>query len=462
MRARIAQMDFAGNWRRPAVMVVAGLSAGIAGAMAIRHIAERPWSNLAAGERDSQKRVALSETGERFRASTWGILESLKKHKQGGITELCNLSERVDAWLMTNPVECLNYLAAHDALGLVSTTVLRSVVAEAASQDAVAAIRMIQSIESTGFRDLTMQYCFQTLAEVAPSKGLEQLRVLPDYLRDEVTKSFVDTWARAAPENAVTSLLGDASIPERTVNRALAIWQQKDPRKAFDFLLNLSNEQARGNKDEIVRTFLSGMARGNPALTLQLGRMLPEEKQRMFAADTYGVAFQADPKVAAQEITGRPGALAVIEAVSSACHFATFYRSKSAQSLLDLLPGEQARTATYASIAGMKVMADPQATIEWVATIQDPLARQGAIQGALDNFVANSPQDAVAFASTTASAEQSDAWMDAAAKALVKQSSGNLENAEWLANLKPDVKAKLRASATKMGDSAKSLLQALH
>lgn len=318
-----------------------------------------------------------------------------------GAEDFEQLRSLVRKQLRERPQECLEWLSRIDSFALADNSDLEyaaEVIRKAQGDEGALAFAL--RLDNPTVRDLMVRKLFRSIGETTPESAIDLLRNAPLHIQDEFTAEIAMRWVTKEGQKAVEGLLALHNISEGILYQAFQSWADRDPRAAFQFLVDsdwkayMKRPEAMGGKFSLLAKFFSTATNLQPGVAVELLRTLPSSDFRDQQIASYvAQLIQQDPKqlqkILAESNQGDQGSIRAIEA---AVIEAAPRNPQLAAQLATSIPGEIARTrALCKATENMVKHGHPKVAAEWALKLDDSIGKAAALKTAATLWL-RSPQ----------------------------------------------------------------------
>lgn len=331
---------------------------------------DQPFSRNATSDGKGSSTTASGDAANRISK----ILNSRGPTK--GWKELTAERESLDAWMMNDPVGCINFLQDSSMLFLVQEYDVASAFLAAAGGDLLRGIDLARNIHSGAIQKRVISHLFGQLVARDPGAAFDALGSLPEYLKRSLGERLAKAWGKADPRSAAERILSQVQGTHFMFNDVTKEWARVDPEGIFNFLLSAPDEQFRAkffSKKGQLSTFLAAI---DPQKAMGYLERLPSSAYRDGRmAITLSDLVAQNPHDVEAVISRVAGSGDVVEVLSVAALNSAQENPSAARMLVEKIPGERYRAQIAGRIAMKIALGDVKKAEEWAASISDPLTR---------------------------------------------------------------------------------------
>lgn len=379
----LAPTDSDRLWKPGIVGALAGLIVGVIGACLL------PSGTLKRETPDnSDRKTASTETvahfqgtptGKRYASHIADLLAEVRKEPSTGSKALALARGQIDAWMLSDPIECLNFLCDSSAQYLIPDDTVSAAVLRAAGGSLIRAIDLAKNLKLGRLQQRVIADAYTQIVAADPSSALAIHASLPQYLQHTLGRELAKTWGKAEGESAVRQILKSPAGTESMLGFALQEWAKADPSAALSFLAKTPEEDF--HRKSIGRfgqmSILFNQLESEQIVSFL--QSLPPSQYRDHQLVGYLGDLIGKNPAKLTEIVGKiSGSSNIAAAVGIAASTAGERDPVGARKLLELIPGEQLRGEVASGIAGKMVRNNPKSAAEWVAGLSDPLTKEAA------------------------------------------------------------------------------------
>ncbi len=351
------------------------------------------------------------------------------------------LEENVNAWLLSDPVECLNRLSEMSCLSLIDNQALADALEAAARKDPMSLLRLANQVEDSKIHDWIFKTAIVRLAEhESPEVALRALDAVPARLRFSLGEEMGTRLANRLGPKAWAQLLATSRVLDADVVKGmLTVLSKNDPAAALRMLLDTPEAQlrtSRGTKLSLIASF-GTMGKFPPELMLQTLESMPSSSFRKYLYTTLSSDLLAkSPDAVGKLIEQSKGDNMLIDAVAIAAQKAVYKSPQIAADIVNGLPGERQRNQVATNIVSSVYGRRPKEAVQWASQITDPVTRHSALTTASRQWINRAPGEAVAYATSAAASGNNSDLLHAMLPA-ISDSVGRNQAAAWRKGLSP-------------------------
>ncbi len=368
-------------------------------------------------------------------------------------------------WARLDPRGAAVFAATHSA----SDNYLATVGAEWAAQDLKGSIAWLEStLPQPGHGDLTFLILNVVLAlsKDDPRAGLDlwnrQKRYIADWVKREEPNYFYVQWANSDPNAAATAAWEARGTESGTLKGVVKTWAKKDGAAAEAWISQLPSGATR---KVLEREVGQALADSDPAAAMAWAAKCQDSYISQF------IFKAALPKYAASDLSGALQAIdgmaagkirdsAISEAASALSRGGD---SKGALQFFARLPSGPERNVAAGAIFYHMGTSAPRAALDWLVA-NGSLAGNG-LDGTIQAWLAQSPDEALSWAKALPSAENRDAALSSIAQIYIAKDTAQAE--ALFTQLTPDGQGRLaepmiRQLVARDLDQARQWAETLH
>lgn len=333
--------------------------------------------------------------------------------------------ERVEVWLLEDPVACINFLYDHGSLGLISEDQLRGAGSTLGRTGVAGLIQGASRIESPIARDKLLIIAFSMAALRNPAEAIENIALVPEHLRDRLFAEFASEWITRDGAPAAVDLLSRSEMPLSAVESGVRALGSKDFERAVDLLvdtpeLNRANRHAGVDGTGLFR-ILFNSASGSPKSKLEGAKRLPpggfRNEVEAAAAGQLIMSGGLPLETALSDISNTYVRDRVIDEVA--------YRvgiddSSRVVALAGMASSLDKQSEILRSAANRYTRLDARQAISWAMTIPDVLPRAAALREVAETWIRKSPKDAFEFLAAEVQSGEGSVFEELAAEVIAK------------------------------------------
>jgi hypothetical protein len=353
------------------------------------------WSAPAGDSPDARKPAAL------YQPRIDGLLQRIRVNGRVGGSAWQSLREAADAWLLSDPIGCLNHLSAGGALALVDEALLDEALRRSTGGNFSTALRRADELTDPRAYRLWLTRAFSLETQTNPESALLALNSVPPQLRWIFRSDLAEAWFKKDGPAAFAAFRANAPS---SVVLVIDDWLRHDPKSALAYFSQspevIPLEPGRSvPRSQMLCGAIVSLAKTDPAKSLELLQELPNGEQEEYARRyIFGQLAGRDPTAALTAAEALPGDIARINAQSTIADAIAASDPDTAAQIRESLPGESAREGNQPMQIWDANASNPTTAAEKSAALEDPVLRSDAMHTVAANWVINKPADAVAYA----------------------------------------------------------------
>ncbi len=370
------------------------------------------------------------------------VVERLKNGGALQKSERSDFEALIKAWLRRDAVECLNFLSAHDLLGIVDSTTLMELVG---GPDSL--VSLARSISNRGFADELFQQAFAQQLKDSPKDCLQMLSGFPPYLRMRLEREAIEAILRVAGAAGLQEMIDSKQLSARLTYASLLELSKSDPAGALRLALPAAKYASRG-RGNLFDNFLGFFYQKHPQECMDFLTAMPPGPRRDLYLGWCLTRLEASGVEGSTALATQLNSPTLAQHLASDAAFEIVSKDpKKAVELIEAIPSFSARTQAYAAAANNLMFSRGAAAMfSWVDAIDNPVDRSAATKMVCNEFVERDPPYCAAYLVDRIS---DTSLLPAAAKALSYAAQDALKsnfsnNNRALQNLSPEQKETIR------------------
>ena len=295
------------------------------------------------------------------------------------------ISETVDAWLMENPVDCLNHLNSAALLGLLDPGQVDAAFRNFTGNDPEREITVANQLSSSFWQSFLQQKAFGRLSRSNPNKAIEALAHVLVTLRPALVKVLAAELGKTANTEQFTALLQNQEAKSDLLVSTLTEWAKRDPAAALRLIDSLGDEGLRATKQTRMQLLGGLVASCDPkVLVPYLKQQQPGISRDQCLFHAMAALIEQDPLKLQETLTDLPTEAAKTQVLTETVVFLSKKDISAATAMLVSVDSEAARqklTRTIADALLSRIRAGESWSIEeWLGSLDDPLERAAAVR----------------------------------------------------------------------------------
>jgi hypothetical protein len=265
------------------------------------------------------------------------LLLEARRAKELGPESRTELTAMLRAWLQVDPVACLNYLDAHDAMGLLDPKLVGKLISRRPGSSIRNLVSAAQGITDRALADKLYTQAFRLNLSATPKEALEMISALPEHLKNSLAGEAFIYVAKTGGADELRKFISANRSHHYTLNAleavgesdpagALALFKElgleKDGPGSFPFAIMagslgekspnlvldwLKSHPASEGRDEDLTSLYAEILRKQPARLDELVPLLSSESAHLAAyKEIANDIVSAQPKLAASLIEKLP------------------------------------------------------------------------------------------------------------------------------------------------------------
>lgn len=325
-------------------------------------------------------------------------------------------------WFSIDPAECINFLRAHSALGLLPGKVIEQAIARTRKTDPERSLQIGLAIQDPRIRSKWITSALQCLANQFPEKAFSALGTIPIALRSDLGEDIALTWGQLNGKAAVQAFSHSNLFPHPFVQvaRAFQSWSESEPSEAIAYATSGDLGNLRTSSVSFIPALLGELTynetttKGVVSALTQVTPNAPDYPEyNEFLINISGDWAKYDPSAAATWAEGLKSDIARSRAVWNVATQIANVDPALATKLADQNLGASARQRVYSVAASKMAETDPLGTLNWASGISDPFLQSATVKAATAAWIVSDPSSALTYlASQQPSPSNSSALLD--------------------------------------------------
>lgn len=290
--------------------------------------------------------------------------------------------QAVDAWLLVDPVDCINSLGRTMEGAFVPASVLKMAIWKKANHDPRKVIELAKSLESGWLQDSLIADAFQKVSQDNVDDAMGIFPTLMPHLQITLTSGFGKALTQDISPKALKSLCEDSRISRRLITAALISFGERDTVKLLEFY-HLIADSPLGR--ELSRQVMAiAILNGDPEVSLPyLQKQNPSGAKHVRLPELLGKLAVRYPERAAEFVGQYQGQIGGSLVWGAAAQNIARSNPTLALKWLGNVTGEIQRaeaTITVAFMASVHFQKNVPDIQNWVNSITDPIVQDAAIK----------------------------------------------------------------------------------
>lgn len=353
------------------------------------------------------------------------LLLRVRLHGRVGGSAWQSIREATDAWLLADPVGCLNHLIESGTTGLIDNALLSDALHRATGDNFAVAVARADEIADGRVRNRWIRCAFLQQAKDDPESAFVALRSVPRQMTDQLSWILIQEWTSKDAAKAFQTFYENG---DRLLSSAAAAWAAHDPDAAYAFVSNSTSPVRLQDGQTITPATLrfwvmNSIAQNYPEKAVEFAKGLQGGAPRSaYLRNALTKIAEEDPERALALVDGLPGDLLRLQMRRTVAEAAVQKGVALAEDLGQALPGERARSAVATAGLWRGGYEDCAGAAKKAVAIKDPIARSDAMHSTAGVWLQKKPFEAITFAVAESSQSGDATWLRVLADAIVDQS----------------------------------------
>ena len=389
------------------IVVVLGLFAcGMAAGVWLPQRASRPTSQQS-GTQSVQPGV---QSLPNSKPSEWeadsAIAAFLQKRDSG--TELTGgervrLISRIREWLRSDAEASLNFLAAHEAGGLLDAGEIVDILEQTPGATPTTLIRIAGGLEDKSIADSVFNRAFKIEQARSPLTCLSLLSALPKHLQRALEKEALKEIAVKTGPDGLEKVMNQFEVSFMAARDGIEVLAQSAPERAFDLI-----ERNRARIDALpmnagganqVLSWLVGISRPDPDISLGWLRQMPRGALvDSWVKEAISLKLQREPANVDQILSSIESEAIRVKALKQAAAVLAKKHPDQAQQLIEKIPSDRARAEAYSNAGRWMILSNPTGALELAASASSAVDRARSIGFLTKTWMESDPVKALEYA----------------------------------------------------------------
>jgi len=316
------------------------------------------------------------------------VIDTLGRLRSGEAltpSDFASLQNEIDAWLLRDPVGCINRLKRLDALGFVTSKQLDSAADLLAGSDFAIGLKLGKEIDDRHLAAAFLRRAFSSHVARDPESVYLLVPYIPKagHLQDELSAVAIKAWLQKDSLKEVTVMLKDLPKSADKAEWSFELLAAKDPVTALRCYLetkDLAGESERNIRDTVIEAARTK----DPMGSLEVIEKLPDSRQKAKLLESvFGALAAKSPEAVIGRLSQQgPTSLGAIKTVTENLDaiMSGIKDPNKFADFVDAIPNENIREQALAAMAFKTAYTDFAKGAYWADHLKDAGDRKIAIE----------------------------------------------------------------------------------